>query len=201
MKITAIKAQVKRAGRFSVFVDDKYTFSLGESALLESGIRLGQELSREEVEKFKQLSAEDKLYGNVLHFTALRPRSQWEIEQYFKRKQVSPAFVETILNKLSKSGMVNDEAFARSWVGSRRLLKPTSRRRLTAELRAKRVANDTIDKVLGEDETDEREVLRELIDKKRKQIKFRNDKLKLMQYLARQGFSYDDIKTVLNEEC
>ena len=200
MKITAIKAQVRRAGRFSVFVDEKYAFSLSESALLESKLSLGQEVNHEAVGKFKQLSAEDKLYSNALHFTALRPRSEWEIEQYLKRKQASPAFAETILNKLSKNGLVNDEQFALRWVESRRLLKPTSRRRLTQELRAKHVASEIIDQVLEVDETDEREVLRELVAKKIKQVKYRDDKLKLMQYLARQGFGYEDIKSVLNEE-
>src|ERR1700751_4072679 len=112
MKITAIKAQVKRSGRFSVFVDEKYNFSLSEGALLESKLRLGQELSREEVGKYKQLSADDKLYSNALHFTALRPRSTWEIEQYLKRKQASPTLTQKILSKLSKSGLINDEDFA-----------------------------------------------------------------------------------------
>jgi len=55
--------------------------------------------------------------------------------------------------------------------------------------------------VLEEDETDERQVLRELIERKRRQAKYQ-DNIKLMQYLSRQGFSYGDIKSALedNEE-
>jgi len=41
--------------------------------------------------------------------------------------------------------------------------------------------------------------LRELIAKKRQQSRYQ-DKLKLMQYLSRQGFGYGDIKTVLEED-
>jgi len=200
MKITAIKQQVNRVGWFSIFVDEKYSFSLSESALLESKIAVGQELSEAEIGKFKQLSAEDKLYGNALNFTALRVRSQWEIEQYLKRKQAPPALAEKILNRLSKNGLVNDETFAKAWVESRRLLKPTSRRRLVQELRAKRIASDIVDKVLGDDETKEHNALQEVVAKKRKLAKYRDDELKLMQYLARQGFGYDDIKSVLNNE-
>ena len=44
----------------------------------------------------------------------------------------------------------------------------------------------------------ELEVLKELIERKRKQTKYKDD-LKLMQYLTRQGFSYDHIKTALNK--
>ena len=44
MKITDIKAQVRRAGRYSIFVDGKYAFSLSDTALLEQKLKLGQEL-------------------------------------------------------------------------------------------------------------------------------------------------------------
>jgi SOS response regulatory protein OraA/RecX len=53
--------------------------------------------------------------------------------------------------------------------------------------------------VLAGDETDERSLLRELVAKIRQLTKYKNDDLKLMQYLARQGFSYSDIKDALNE--
>jgi SOS response regulatory protein OraA/RecX len=53
--------------------------------------------------------------------------------------------------------------------------------------------------VLAEDETDERAVLRELIDRKRRQLRYQ-DNLKLMRYLVGQGFSYDDVKSVLQNQ-
>jgi SOS response regulatory protein OraA/RecX len=94
---------------------------------------------------------------------------------------------------------LNDLEFARSWVANRRLLRPTSKRKLQQELRAKRVDDEVIDQVLTEDETTELDVLRQLIAKKRQLTKYRVDNLKLMQYLANQGFNYGDIKNVLEE--
>jgi SOS response regulatory protein OraA/RecX len=52
---------------------------------------------------------------------------------------------------------------------------------------------------VGRDEGDEHNALREIIERKRKQTKYQDD-LKLMQYLARQGFNYDDIKSELNRQ-
>jgi SOS response regulatory protein OraA/RecX len=54
-----------------------------------------------------------------------------------------------------------------------------------------------ISQAMNEDEADERSVLRELVEKKQARYP---EKSKFMQYLARQGFSYDDIKAVLEEE-
>lgn len=197
MKITAIKQQIKQQGRYSIFVEGKYSFSLSESALLESKIASGQELSAQQVKEFKKLSGDDKLYNQALRYVTLRPRSTWEMEQYLQRKKAGPLLSQEILSKLSNLELLKDETFARSWVASRRLLKPTSRRRLSQELRQKHVADEIIDQVLAEDETDELTVLRMLVERKRRQGKYQ-DNLRLMQYLARQGYSYSDIKSVLD---
>jgi regulatory protein len=196
MKITEIKAQVKRAGRFSIFVDGEYSFSLSDSALLEQKIYVGQEVDSADIKRLKQISSDDKLYGNTLRYVAMRPHSEWEIQTYLKRKDATPALADSILNKLRNNNLVDDAAFAKSWIESRRLLKPTSKRKIQLELRAKHISDDNIQKALAEDETDERETLRQLIAKKRTRYP---DDLKLMQYLARQGFGYDEIKVCIEQ--
>lgn len=196
MKITAIKQQVKRADRYSIYVDGKYLFSLGEGELLKLGLHTGQELSDTELSNFKGESEKGKWFDKILNLLSYRLRSEWELRDYLKRKKAPTDIIEETLNKLSKAGYLNDEQFAKRWVENRRLLKPTSKRRLAQELRAKRINSEIIDKVLSEYESNELEILRELVSKKRSRYP---DKLKLMQYLARQGYNYDDIKTVINE--
>ncbi len=198
MKITRIAQQEKQRERYSVFVDGAYVFSLSEAALLESGLASGVELSAADLKRWKQESADDKLYSAALRYAAMRLRSAWEMEAYLQRKKASPALASKILNKLSNINLINDEAFARAWAANRRLLRPTSKRKLQQELRAKHVPDEVIDLTLSEQETDgEQTALRELIAKKRNLTKYKADPLKLMQYLARQGFAYDDIKTAL----
>ncbi len=196
MKITAIKQQAKQQDRYSIFIDDKFTFGLSELGLINSGLRVGQELDRGAVGKLKEEAAIDKAYNRTLALLARRPRSEGELRDYLKRKNYDSPTADGILNKLSKVGLVDDKAFAKLWVENRRLLKPTSLRRLRQELRQKHIANEVVDEVLAADETDERTVLRELVERKRARYP---DKLKFMQYLARQGYNYDDIKTVLDE--
>ncbi len=199
MKITSIKQQVKRARRYSVFVDEKYAFSLSESALLESKIASGQELTAQQVEEFKKLSGEDKLYNMTLRYVAMRPRTEWEIEEYLRRKDASPTLTSQILSKLSNIDLINDEKFAQMFVNDRRLLRPASRRKIIMELRKKRVADEVIQRTVGSESEDEQTALRAVIERKRRQTKYHDD-LKLMQYLARQGFSYGDIKDALKAD-
>lgn len=196
MKITAIKAQVKRAGRYSIFVDEKYSFSLSDTALFEQKITIGQEVDKTELDRLKQCSADDKAYNQVLGYLAIRPRATFEVRQYLRRKQASAELTESIIVNLTEKQLLNDRSFAMSWVENRRLLKPTSRRKLLMELRQKGVSTEIAENVLREDETADSSVLKELISRKLRQTKYQ-DHTKLMQYLARQGFGYEDIKNAL----
>lgn len=197
MKVTAIKQQVKRPDRYSIYVDGKFSFGLSEQGLLETRLATGQELDAAQFAALRSTAVADKAYGNALRYVVMRPRSTWEMQTYLRRKQVEEPVAEAILEKLANLNLLSDEAFAEAWVANRRLLKSTSKRRLRQELQQKRVPQAIIDRALQEDEADERSVLRELVEKKRGRYA---DTTKFMQYLARQGFGYDDIKAVLESD-
>lgn len=197
MKITSIKHQVKQSSRYSIFLDGKYAFSLSDRALLDSKLITGQELKTDQIREFKQLSENDKLYSQTLNFIALRLRTKWEVETYLKRKKASPALSNNIVNKLSVIGLIDDKKFATAFVNDRYLLRPTSSRKMTMELRKKHIEEGIIREVLAKiDQTEERTALQTIIERKRHQTRYK-DNLKLMQYLARQGFNYADIKSAL----
>lgn len=197
MQITDIKQQVKRQGRYSIYVDGKFAFGLGELALINSGISIGLELTAEELDTLRQDAHTDKAYNLALGQVARRPRSEWEMRDYLRRKDYDPELITQLVKRLYAADFLNDRDFARRWVETRRLLKQTSKRRLQQELRAKRISDDIISEVLAEDETDEAEVLRTVVEKKRTQTRYRDNE-KLMAYLLRQGYNYEDIKNALN---
>ena len=180
-----------------MFVDGAYAFSLSEGGLIESRLASGQEVDGEQLAALKKTAGLDKAYGNALRYVAMRPRSEWELKDYFRRKGIDEEAGKHIMPRLRGLGLLDDMAFARAWLANRRLLKSTSKRRLRMELMQKHVPEDIIATALQEDETDERQTLRDLVAKKRSRYP---DERKLMQYLARQGFGFDDIQSVLAEE-
>lgn len=197
MKITRIVQQAKRKDRYSVYIDDVYGFSLSETALLESKLASGGEITRQQVEQFKQLSADDKLTQQAIRYAAHRPRSLWEIEQYLQRKHASPALSRIILNKLTIMRLVDDFQLAKALVHDRILLRPASRRKIIYDLRRKNIAEETIQAVVGEAIESDAAAIQAVIERKRRQVKYQDNNA-LMRYLARQGFSYDDIKSALS---
>lgn len=197
MKITKITQQVKRANRYSVYVDDTYSFSLSETALLESGISSGRELTDNELLDFKKLSQDDKIYGQALRYIAMRSHTTWEVQSYMERKGAPADLIEEVVIKLTDLGLLDDLKYAISFANDRRLLRSSSKRKITADLRAKRVSDSVIRQAVGSDQDEERQALGAMIVRKRRQTKYQDDQ-KLMQYLARQGYGYDDIKRALS---
>lgn len=196
MKITAIKAQVKSPNRYSIFVDGAYICSLSAEGLLDERLVQGQELDEAGVARLRQRSVEDKAYTLALSYIMRRMRSRGELLDYFRRKNYPADLSNAILEKLERLGLLDDAEFARRWVDNRRRLRSTSTKRLHTELKQKKISEETIRTVLAGDPHDEKQMLHELIAKKRRIARYRDDQ-KLIMYLMRQGFGYHDIKDAL----
>ena len=216
MKITNLSTQQRDPNRINVFVDDKYRFSLDVSQVVSLGVKVGREYDEQELAELEQESQFGKLYGRALEYCLMRPHSAREVRDYLWRKTratryrskktgelkerpgVSQALVDRVYKRLVEKAYIDDEKFTRYWVENRNQTKGMSQRKLEAELRAKGVANDIIERNLRDSLRNDTDELQKIIAKKRRRYP---DEQKFMQYLARQGFSFDDIKTALREDA
>jgi regulatory protein len=200
MKITDIKQQVKRKDRYSIYIDDKYIFSLSEAEFVSSGFRKGDSLSTKELENYKAKSEEGKAYDRMLRFISVRMRSRWEVEQYLKRKGYVDSLAKSLLVKAEKLGLINDEGFAKQWVEWRTNSGGRSKKKLSAELYQKKIDPEIINQVLSEiDEQTEIDQIKNVIARKSRLSQYQ-DKQKLVAFLARQGYSYYLIKRAVENE-
>lgn len=210
MKITSISSQQRDKNRVNVSVDGQYRFSLDILQLAELGVRVGKEYTETEMAQLEDESQFGKLYTRALEYALTRPRSQKEMRDYLYRKTrdtrtktgdikkgVSAALTDRVFDRLTSKGYISDEKFARFWIENRNVRKGSSMRKLAAELAAKGVERQTIEAFISETDRDDLDELRKVVAKKSARY---DDEQKLIAYLARQGFSYDDIKTVLGED-
>lgn len=79
------------------------------------------------------------------HFLGTRPRSRWEVEERLRRAGATEPVITAALARLTRSGFVDDTAFARWWIEQRDTHAPRGRMALEAELRAKRVPQAVIE--------------------------------------------------------
>lgn len=207
MKITAITVQTKNKNRVNVMVDGKYRFSLDIAQYADLGVRIGKEYTEEELVALETESNYGKVYARALEYCLMRPHSAKEVRDYLYRKTrdtrtktgdmkpgVSADITNRVFDRLVEKKYVDDEKFAQYWIDNRNLTKGASQRKLTAELRSKGVSSEIIERLLQETDRSDTDELQKIIAKKRARYP---DNQKFIQYLARQGFNYDDIKQAL----
>lgn len=208
MKITSITAQKRDNGRVNISVDGKYRFSLDTYQIIDQGIKIGREYNEAELVVLDRASQFGKIYGRALEYCLMRPHSVREVKDYLYRKTrptrsktgelrlgIPPEITQQVLDRLIEKGYLDDVKFTNYWVENRSLTKGISLRKLTSELRAKGVGSIIIEQILGETHRNDSEEIQKIIKKKRSHYP---DDQKLIAYLARLGFGYDEIKQALN---
>lgn len=110
--------------------------------------------------------------------------------------QEKPDFSEEIVGRLAKKGYVDDRKFAEFYVENRLVKKGVSARRLEMELIKKGISREIVTEVLGGAERSDEAEIKKIIARKR--AKYTDDKL--VQYLCRQGFSYELAKKMVMED-
>jgi regulatory protein len=197
LKITKISEQIKNENRVNIFVDGRYSFSLTLNQLLESKLKINDEVSDSRLSELKKLSQLGKLKMRALEWLMLRPRSQKELRDYLYRKKLDSDEAELWLAEFQKKGYQNDKSFSKWWVEQRRNKKRSSNF-IRSELKTKGIHNDLIIEAINESAVDDKLALIDLIKKLKLKTKYQDEK-KLLEYLMRQGYGYSLIKEVLAE--
>jgi len=133
-------------------------------------------------------------------------RSRKELADKLAKRNVPSAIAVRLLDRFEEVGLIDDSAFARSWVASRGAAggKALARRALAQELRRKGVDDEVAGEALDEIDSDqEREAARSLVRKKLGSMA-RLDKAtktrRLAGMLARKGYPPGLAFAVVREE-
>ena len=218
MKITNIKQQ-KRKNRFNIYVNEKFSFALSAEALVKTGLSVGQEISKRDIEILRHRDIESKLYNQALRFLSYRPRSKKEVKDYLNKRLAARTTrrrgrdigntdcadtINKIIRKLKQQDLINDEEFARWWIEQRQAFRPKGIYALKQELKQKGVSREIIDSLLithyslSNERASASKITEKKLDKLKK-LSHREKKEKLSAFLLRRGFSYQTIKLVLDE--
>lgn len=198
-KITALKYQKKNPDRVSVYLDGR--FALGLPAFVAAKLRQGQFLSDAEIESLQEQGSVEAAYNRVLNYLSYRPRSQAEVVAYLEKRDLPESQIETITGRLERAGLLDDEAFARYWVENRERFRPRGLRALRYELWGKGISQEVTDRVLASIDTSASAY--RAAGKKARQLSHLDRKTferKLVEYLARRGFDYEEAREVAGRQ-
>jgi len=197
--ITSIKPQ-RNQKRVNIYLDNKFGFGIDLENFVKLKLKVEKEISEEEIGQIIKKAEFQKVLDKLLRFATLRPRSEKEIKDYFKRKKVHISIQDELIERLVRLELVDDKKFTIWWIGQRQEFKPRAKRIMNYELRIKGVKKEIIEEVLSDTEVDEGKIAKELLDNKAyrwKNLPKLEAKQKKSQFLAQKGFGWDVISKVI----
>ncbi len=160
--------------------------------------------------------SEDVVRQKVLNYAYLllkiRPRSEKELVEklslYLHKHNMSEekdsSLISPIIEKLKRSGFVNDQAFVQYWIEKRFRGKPKGKYIIVPELVKKGIDKETIERELSKLQSDypEDTLILSLVTKaesKYKELTGYKLKEKIIHYVVSRGFSYNQVRRVIDE--
>lgn len=197
-KITALKQQKRNPERVNVYLGGEFAFGLPLEAAI--GLRVGQTLGEGEIAALQDRDQFVRLRSQAERYLSYRPRSTAELRRHLLRKGHEEALIERVIAYLTERSLLDDHAFARYWVEQRAAFKPRSTMALRQELYARGVEAAAIDAAL--EDADEAAAAHDAARKqswKWQELPYEEFRAKLGAYLQRRGFSYDIIRSEVEQ--
>ncbi len=196
MVITAIEPRRKRLS--AVYIDGEFALKLDTETLITEHVKAGAEIDDDELLELIKKSDARRAKEKALWLISYRDHSEGELRQKLSKDYGEEA-VDSAINKLSDLGFINDESFAQRYAESL-TSKHLSSRQINQKLRQKGLDKDLCSDTVEGLELDEKEEIRALINKKYlNKLQTQDDLRRTVAALQRRGFSYGDIRSVINE--
>lgn len=199
LRISAIEPQQKNPQRVNIYLGGEFAFGL--AAIVATWLKVGQDLEDGEIAKLKAADEHEVTYQKALHFLSFRPRSSTEVRQNLSKRRIPEALIDETIERLQKTKLVNDEAFAQAWVENRNSFHPRGKAALRSELRRKGLSDEIVQSVLDKQVNEEtlainaaRKYAQRLAG-----LEWPEFRQKLGGFLSRRGFSYDTLAPVVSE--
>lgn len=203
--ISKIEQQKKNVHRYSIFLDEEYSFSVSEDTLIKLKLRKGMEVDKKQLDYILEQEELNTCIAYGLKLLSYKARNEYEIKDKMTKKGFNEEAITKAIEYLNEQKYINDEAYTRSYVRDKANIKKLGYVRIKNELIQKRIDKEIIEDTLSEliDMDDEYERALELAEKKM-QTTYKNDESqaayrKLGGFLQRKGYSMDTTIKVLNK--
>lgn len=197
MIVTKIEAVTKQ--KFKVYIDEKEAFVLYKGELSRYHIAEGQEIEEALFDKLYKEVVQKRARLRALHLLNAMGRTESQLREKLRQGGYSEKITEDAIAYVKSFGYIDDAAYAKNFIDSRKERK--SRKELYALLKQKGVPPEIIEEAFEEcyERDAAKEAIAKLLEKKRydpERAEWKETQ-KIMAYLTRKGFGYDDIKQVI----
>lgn len=205
--ITKITVQQKKKDRYNIFIDngdgEKYGFSVDEDVLIKYQLKKGMELDDFAVTEIFYQDDIRKAYSQAIQYLAVRMRSEQEVRQYLKKKEINEQIINEVIHKLYQYQFLNDQEFAYAFVRTQMNTTDKGTIVIRQELKEKGISDGIILASLleypYEIQIEKGFKLANKFVEKNKKDSVKLLKQKLEQMLIRKGYSFEIIQEIIRE--
>ncbi len=201
--ITKITEQKRRPNRRSVYLDGAFAFGCNVNVVARFRLREGLKLSDEQVLEIERGEVRQDCFDAAMRFLEQRLHSTAELRRKLGRHEYGDKTIDGVVADLTRMNYLDDARFAQSKAQSAIGRKHHGRRRAKAELMKSGVKSDIADRALDvvyDKKSDSVDIAKQLAEKQSPRLKKLDPavaKRRLVGMLQRRGFSYDEIKPVI----
>lgn len=211
MKITKLESQKKNRNRLNMHVDGEFLMGLSTDAVVKFSLYKDLEIEQKIIDALLEYDTYTRLRDRVLNYINKGIKTEKRIREYFrgvayKKKGIwfAEEYLETvygyedeIVEKLKGLGFIDDSRYASLFAESRVFNKPRSKWMIASELKQKGVDGDVAK--IAVDKYDNIDILKTLYAKKYKNKPLDTQDRKVVDFLRRKGFNWDQIKQFARE--
>lgn len=139
----------------------------------------------------------------ALKLISFRDRTEKELRDRLEEKEYNEDEIEETIDFLKNYGYIDDSRYARRFAADSVKLKGHGPGRIKTELLRKGIDRETVEIVLEEMETDPREQLEAIMERRFSgaDLGSHKERNRIFAYFARRGYSPRDIWGVINSRC
>lgn len=206
--ITKIQIQQKNKSRFNIYLDkghgEEYGFSVHENVLIHRRLQKGMEIDEAVLTQILQEEEVNKAYLHGIHYLSYGMRSQKEMVEYLQKKEYSGSAIGEAIQKLKQERYLDDGAFAKAYVLTKRNTTSKGPLIIKQELIQKGIKGKELEMGMHEFSFEQQmDKATEWVKKKAKQSlrhSKREQELRLKNQLRTKGFGQDIIEKVFRDE-
>lgn len=197
--MTVTKIEPLSKTRYKVYLDGQFAFTLYKGELSRYHIAEESVIEDDIYDSLQQIITK-RAKLRAMHLLSDMGRTESQLRTKLKQGGYTEDAVEAAIRYVKSFGYINDVEYARSFIDSRKERK--SKKELYAALVQKGVSSEIVEQVFEEadyGEEDSRQAIEALMQKRNynPETADAKEKQKMMGYLMRKGFSYQDVRNVL----
>ncbi len=197
MIVTNIEAVTKT--KYKVYIDEKFAFVLYKGELSRYRIAVGQELKSEIYIKIRSEIVVKRAKLRALHLLNAMGRTEAQLHQKLAQDHYTEDIIDEAIDYVKSFGYIDDENYARNFIGSRKDKK--SKKEIFAQLLQKGISKEVLERAFEEcyESNSARDAIMAIMQKRQynPETADRKETQKIMGYLMRKGFGYEDIRQVI----